>query len=312
MPLVFPSLYTSIGLNLPPAFTKKPMPHPGYREGVNMMQRQRFHAVVLGVVLCGINGCQSSKSTADKDAAHGPHTMGPATIMPGLGNHHHPVSTKNAEAQRFFDQGLTLTYAFNHDEAIRSYKRAGQLDPKLAMAWWGVALALGPNYNVDVDPPREREAYEAIQKALKMPASATERAYIEALSHRYSNDPKADLHKLSVDYSNAMRELARRYPDDLDAATLFAESAMDLRPWKLWSADHKPAEGTPEIVATLESVLRRDPNHVGALHLYIHAVEASDQPERALQAADILPKGCPGAGHLVHMPAHIYARTGDY
>jgi tetratricopeptide (TPR) repeat protein len=238
----------------------------------------------------------------------------PATLMSGLGSLHHPVSTKNEEAQRFFDQGFRMIYGFNHEEAVRSFQRAAEIDPSLAMAWWGVAIALGPNINLDVDPDREKAAYAAIQKALALAknASENERAYIEALAKRYSNDPKADLKKLAVDYKNAMGALVKTYPDDLDAATLYAESAMDLRPWQLWTADGKPAEGTEEIVATLESVLLHNPNHPGAIHYYIHAVEASPHPERALVYAPKLPTLMPMAGHLVHMPAHIYERVGDY
>src|ERR1044072_6532747 len=238
----------------------------------------------------------------------------PATQMSGMGTHHHPVSTTNAEAQKFFEQGLSFVFAFNHNEAIRSFKRAAELDPQLAMAHWGVALALGPNINSDVDPEREKAAYEAVQISVSLAAKASEneRAYIAALARRYSIDPKADLKQLAVDYKNAMGEVVRRYPDDLDAATLYAESAMNLRPWKFWTADGKPAEGTEEIVATLESVLRRDPNHIGAIHCYIHAVEASPTPERGLAYAARLAPQVPAAGHLVHMPAHIYVRTGDY
>ena len=238
----------------------------------------------------------------------------PATLMTGLGSLHHPVATSKPEAQRFFDQGLALVYAFNHDEAVRSFKRAAELDGQMAMAHWGMALALGPNINLDVDPEREKAAYEAIQRALTLSARApeNERAYIEALAKRYSTDPKADLKKLAEDYKNAMGELVKRYPDDLDAATLYAESAMDLRPWQLWTAAGNPAAGTEEIVAVLESVLRRDPNHPGAIHYYIHTVEASPNPERALVYAAKLGQLMPAAGHLVHMPAHIYARTGDY
>lgn len=238
----------------------------------------------------------------------------PATHVAGMGSHHHAVSTTNPEAQKFFDQGMRFVFAFNHDEAIRSFKRAAELDPQLAMAHWGIALALGPNINLDVDPEREKAAYEAAQKAhlLKSKASEHERAYIDALVTRYSIDPKADLKKLAIDYKNAMAEVVKRYPDDLDAATLYAESAMNLRPWKFWATDGKPAEGTEEIVATLESVLRRDPNHIGAIHYYIHAVEASNTPERALAYAPQLPTLVPAAGHLVHMPSHVYARTGDY
>jgi tetratricopeptide (TPR) repeat protein len=197
------------------------------------------------------------------------------------------VSTTNVEAQRFFDQGLSLVFAFNHDEAVRSFKRALELDPQLAMAWWGIALALGPNINMDVDLAHEQAAVDAAQKALSLARNKPEieRAYIEALSKRYSVDPKADLKKLALDYKNAMGELVKKYPDDLDAAVLYAESAMDLRPWKLWTADGKPAEGTEEIIAVLESVLRRNPNHAGAIHYYIHTVEASPNPERALAYA---------------------------
>ena len=235
-------------------------------------------------------------------------------LMPGLGDVHHPVSTTNPKAQQFFDQGLKLVYGFNHDEARRSFQRAAELDPKLAMAWWGVALTLGPNYNLPVDPEREKAAYDAIQHALALQdnASDPERGYINALAARYSNDPHADLHALDVAYKDAMAKLVAHYPDDLDAVTLYAESLMNLNPWKLWTADGRPAEGTEEIVVTLESVLKRDPNHLGANHYYIHAVEASPNPERALPSAERLAKLAPAAGHLVHMPAHIYARVGDH
>jgi tetratricopeptide (TPR) repeat protein len=235
-------------------------------------------------------------------------------LLPGLGEVHHPVSTKNREAQQFFDQGFKLVFGFNHDEARRSFQRAADLDPKLAMAWWGVALTLGPNYNLPVDPEREKAGYDAAQRAvaLKSNASEAERAYIDAVAVRYSNDPKADLHQLDVTYKDAMSKLAARYPDDLDAVTLYAESAMNLNPWHLWTAAGKPAEGTEEIVWVLESVLKRDPNHLGANHYYIHAVEASPHPERALPSAARLEKLASAAGHLVHMPAHIYARVGDH
>ena len=238
----------------------------------------------------------------------------PPGLMPGMGSLHHPVSTTNAEAQKFFDQGLSFVYAFNHDEAVRSFKRAADLDPGMAMAHWGIALALGPNINLDVDPEREKAAYDSVQKALSMVTKVpeNERAYVEALAKRYSIDPKADLKRLAVDYKNAMGELVKRFPDDLDAATLFAESAMDLRPWQLWTADGKPAEGTEEIISVLESVLRRNPNHVGAIHYYVHAVEASPNPERALAYAPKLTTLMPAAGHIVHMPAHIFQRTGNY
>ena len=235
-------------------------------------------------------------------------------LLPGLGEVHHPVATKNSQAQQFFDQGLKLVFGFNHDEARKSFQRAAELDPKLAMAWWGVSLTLGPNYNLPVDPEREKAGYDAAQRAvaLKPNASESERAYIDAVAVRYSNDPRADLHQLDVTYKDAMSKLAARYPDDLDAVTLYAESAMNLNPWHLWTADGKPAEGTEEIVRVLESVLKRDPNHLGANHYYIHAVEASSHPERALPSAARLEKLAPAEGHLAHMPAHIYARVGDH
>lgn len=237
----------------------------------------------------------------------------PASLATGLGDVHHRVTTGSAEAQKFFDQGLAYIYAFNHEEAVRSFKRAAELDPQLAMARWGIALALGSNYNLQADAPQLKEAYANVREALVLAAqaSAPERAYIEALAKRYSADPQADLQKLAADYRQAMRELVRSYPNDLDAATLYAESMMNLRPWKLW-VDGKPAEGTEEIVATLESVLKRDPRHTGANHYYIHAVEASPNPERALPSAKRLGRLAPSAGHLVHMPSHIYIRTGDY
>src|SRR5437764_1518722 len=249
----------------------------------------------------------SIANASDKDK-HAP------VLMAGLGEVHHPVSTKNSQAQQFFDQGLKLVFGFNHDEARKSFQRAAELDPKLAMAWWGVSLTLGPNYNLPVDPEREKAGYDAAQRAvaLKPNASESERAYIDAVALRYSNDPGADLHQLDVTYKDAMSKLAARYPDDLDAVTLYAESAMNLNPWHLWTADGKPAEGTEEIVRVLESVLKRDPNHLGANHYYIHAVEASPHPVRALPSAARLEKLAPAGGHLAHMPSHIYARVGDH
>jgi len=238
----------------------------------------------------------------------------PVTLMPGLGNLHHPVSTTSPEAQQFFDQGLRLVYAFNHEEAERSFRRAVELDPNLAMGWWGIALAVGPNYNMPVDPEHEKTAEYAIEKAkaLDTDAPQVEKDYIDAMARRFSGAASPDYHQLDRDYSQAMRELSHKYPDDLDAATLFADSLMNLRPWKLWNADGTPAEGTNEIVATLEGVLRRDPHHMGAMHFYMHAVEASPHPERALPYADEIAALAPAAGHLVHMPAHIYERTGNY
>ena len=238
----------------------------------------------------------------------------PATLMTGLGDLHHPVSTSNPQAQQFFDQGLRLIYAFNHDEAGHSFQRAAELDSRLAMAYWGIAEAVGPNYNDPASDDRFKAAHDAIQKAIEREsgASAIEKAYIEAMAKRFPADPKADRRKAAEDYRDAMRELVKQYPDDLDAATLFAESGMTLHPWGLWHPDGSPEAGTEEIVSTLESVIRRDPNHLGAIHYYIHAVEASRSPERALAAANRLASLAPAAGHIVHMPAHVYIRTGDY
>jgi tetratricopeptide (TPR) repeat protein len=263
---------------------------------------QNFLCPAIVCLVMIVSAAQSKDSTV------------PARLMPGLGEVHHPVYTKNREAQQFFDQGLKLVYGFNHDQARKSFQRAAGLDPKLAMAWWGVALTLGPNYNLPVDPEREKAGYDAVQRAraLKTNASEPERAYIDALTARYSNDPKADLHALDLAYKDAMSKLAAHYPDDLDAVTLYAESLMNLHPWELWSPEGKPNEGTEEIVSLLESVLKRDPNHIGANHYYIHAMEASPHPERALPSAARLEKLAPAAGHLVHMPAHIYARVGDH
>jgi tetratricopeptide (TPR) repeat protein len=256
--------------------------------------------------------CLSVPSIAQDHTSHS--QSKPASLMSGVGNVHHPVSTNNPEAQKFFDQGLRLIYAFNHDEAARSFQRATELDARLAIAYWGIAEAVGPNYNDPASEDRFKQAHEAIQKAVDLSANASpsERAYIQAMAKRFPADPKADLRKAAEDYHDAMREVSKKYPDDLDAATLFAESGMNLHPWGLWHVDGTPEAGTEEIVATLESVIRRDPNHLGALHYYIHATEASSSPERALAGANRLAGLAPSAGHIVHMPAHVYIRTGDY
>jgi len=261
--------------------------------------------VVLVFALCAPGFAQEHEHAAKAK---------PATMMAGFGSWHHPVSTKNAQAQAFFDQGLRLIYAFNHDEAARSFERAAELDPKLAMAYWGVAEAVGPNYNDPANEDRFVQAHAAIEQALTLGADASpgDQAYIAALAKRFPADPKSDLRAAAEEYRDAMRELTKTYPDDLDAATLFAEAGMNLHPWGLWHVDGAPEEGTEEVVATLESVIRREPNHLGAIHYYIHAVEASHSPERALAGANRLAQLAPAAGHIVHMPAHIYIRTGDY
>lgn len=252
--------------------------------------------------------------TAHAQHGHTPPPSTPAPALPGVGGLHHPVSTKNEEAQRFFDQGLNLSFAFNHDEAFRAFQRAGELDPQMAMASWGMALVLGPNINLPTDEARSKQAFDLVQKALKQAAKGpeNEKAYVQALTKRYSADPKADRAVLDRAYHEAMGALSRRYPDDLDAATLYAEAGMDLRPWQYWLPGGKPNEGTVEIIDVLQSVLRRNPDHIGANHLLIHAVEASPHPELALGAARRLEGAAPNAGHLVHMPSHIYARVGDH
>ena len=262
-------------------------------------------SVVLILVL-------SAAAFAQDHAAH--HATKPVSLVSGLSDLHHPVSTRNSQAQAFFDQGLRFIYAFNHDEAARSFQHAGELDPKLAMAWWGVAEAIGPNYNDPADDERFVKAHAAIQRAADLSgnASPSEKAYINAMAKRFPADPKADRRKAAEDYHDAMREVSKNFPDDPDAATLFAEAGMNLHPWGLWHADGNPEEGTLEIVSTLESVIARNPNHLGAIHYYIHSVEASPHPERALAAASRLPSLAPAAGHIVHMPAHVYIRTGDY
>ena len=238
----------------------------------------------------------------------------PAVLMSGLGDLQHPVTTNNAQAQQFFDQGLRLIYAFNHDEAARSFARAAELDPKLAMAYWGIAEAVGPNYNDPASDERFAQAHQAVQTAVDLSPNATpsEKAYIKAMALRFPANNTADRRKAAEAYHDAMRELVKQYPDDLDAATLFAESGMNLKPWGLWHPDGTPEAGTEEIQLTLESVLKRDPNHMGAVHYYIHTVEASPNPERALAGANKLASLAPAAGHIVHMPAHVYIRTGDY
>jgi tetratricopeptide (TPR) repeat protein len=238
----------------------------------------------------------------------------PAAVLPGLGSYHHPIATPSVEAQRFFDQGLTLVYAFNHEEALRSFLQAAALDPKSPMPVWGVALSVGPNYNLDINAERERVAYRALEEARRLAAGAPEkeRVYVEALSRRYSAGEHPDLRALNEDYRSAMRELTRRYPDDPDAATLYAESIMVLHPWTLWTSGGTPTEDTPELLEVLQAVLRQNPRHPGANHFYIHALEASPHPEAALASAHLLETLIPAAGHLLHMASHIYVRLGDY
>jgi tetratricopeptide (TPR) repeat protein len=232
-----------------------------------------------------------------------------------LGDHHHKISASNDQTQMYFDQGVKLLFGFNHAEAIRSFREAARLDPNCAMCWWGVAFALGPNINLPMPPDAVAPAWAALQKAKALEASASpeERDWIEALAARYSDDPKADRAKLDEAFAQSMAKLWHDHSDDLDAGTFYAEAMMDTQPWNYWEADGKtPHSHGAEIVSTLEEIIKREPNHPGALHLYIHAVEASTTPERAEAAADRLEPMMPDAGHIVHMPSHIYFRVGRY
>jgi hypothetical protein len=214
----------------------------------------------------------------------------PAPLFDGLGKHHHPVTTTSTLAQRYFDQGLILLYGFNHPEAIRSFRAAAQVDSDCAMAWWGVAYGLGPNINAAMEDSAVPQAWDALQRALakREHASPAERAYIDALAKRYTPKPVADRSSLDLAYANAMREVTKAYPDDLDAAVLFVEALMDTTPWDYWNEDKTAKAETREFLAVLERVIRRDPDHSGAHHFYIHAVESGPQPAWGIPSADRL------------------------
>lgn len=281
-------------------------------------------------ILCGVlAGCAGDPADPPRPAVepapaahHGPGAPaapGTATVslFDDLGGHHRAITTTSAEAQRFFDQGLRLAYAFNLEEAQRSFEEAARRDPGCASCFWGVALTLGPHINFPAQAERTRAAQRAAESARRVAGRATpvERALIEALAVRYSDPPPADAEgqrRLDQAYADAMREVARRFPYDLDVAALSAEAMMNLRPWDLWTPDGRPQPGIGEILAVLERVLARDPAHPGANHYYIHAVEASPHPEKALGAAERLGGLMPGAAHLVHMPSHVYMRVGRY
>jgi len=260
---------------------------------------------ILALICAVLAGCKSG-SEAVSGAESTP-------LYDDLGTHHHTI-TASAEAQKYFDQGLRLVYAFNHDEAIASFKEGARRDANCGMCWWGVALALGPNINLPMDPRSVPDASDATQKAaaLAPKLSPVERDYIAAIARRYAAQPVDNRAGLDSAYAGAMKDVASKYPDDLDAATLYAESLMDLQPWNYWTVGGEPKGAIKDIVATLERVLAKDPNHPGACHYYIHAVEASLEPEKALPCADRLAQLMPGAGHIVHMPAHIYMRVGRY
>ncbi|HVU17122.1 MAG TPA: hypothetical protein VHD32_09355 [Candidatus Didemnitutus sp.] len=268
-----------------------------------MKTRLTLLAALLGPVLAIVS--QSADTTAER----------PWPLIDGLGDHTHPITTSSPEAQKYFDQGLRLLFGFNHGGAIRSFQVAERLDPDCAMAHWGVALANGPHINVPmVPPPAAAAAWDEITKArgLAAHASPLEQALIEALSHRYANPQPDDRSALDLAYADAMRKVWQAYPHDADTGVLFAEAMMDLRPWDQWTPEGKAQPGTDEILATLDAVLKLDLQHPFANHLYIHAVEASPHPERALPAADRLLNLQPGLAHNVHMPSHIYIRVGRW
>jgi tetratricopeptide (TPR) repeat protein len=277
-----------------------------------MDPRPLFRLVWILALVVGCSGQPGSH------AQHGgPAPTGAVTpvLFDDLGTYHRAITTASPRAQAYFDQGLRLVYGFNHYEAQAAFREAARLDPTCAMCAWGVALTHGSNYNSPTDAERERAALAAVTQARTLVAvrgTEPERALIAALAARHSASPAADRAALDRAYADAMREVSRRFPADLDAATLFADALMNLRPWSLWMPDGKPQPGTEEIVATLERVLAADPRHPGANHLYIHAVEASPDPRRAEAAADRLLGLMPGAGHMVHMPSHIYYRIGRY
>jgi len=269
------------------------------------MGKKNVWILVASLITATLIGCQNESS--DENGRIAP-------LLSGMGDHHHAITTDDAMAQRFFDQGLALAYGFNHKEAERSFREVARLDPECAMAYWGIALVLGPNINAAMDEAEVANAFTAIQKALELAtnASAKEQAYINALAKRYAPQPVADRKPLDEAYAQAMKEVAQRYPDDPDAAALAAEALMDLHPWDFWERDGQPKSWTSEIIALLETGLQQWPNHPGFNHFYIHTIEASNEPERAMASADRLQTLVPGAGHLVHMPAHIYIRTGRY
>lgn len=238
-----------------------------------------------------------------------------APLFDGLEGLDFKISTGDTLVQRYVNQGLMLAYGFNHAEAARSFFQATRLDPECAMAWWGYAYVLGPNYNGGMDPGNYERAFEAIQTALSHSKSATvlEQDLIAALAHRYVAEPVADRSELDISYATAMGEVYHKYPNNPDIGALYGEALMDLHPWDLWQKDGEPKAWTPEIVEVLTSVIDQFPRHAGAHHFYIHAVEASPSPELGMASSALFDEGLvPGAGHLIHMPSHIYIRTGDY
>ncbi|WP_026735483.1 tetratricopeptide repeat protein [Fischerella sp. PCC 9605] len=273
----------------------------------------RFKHITLALVLSTTLKLPACMGDLMAQSQSSPHHAATVPLFENIGNLQHPISTRNPLAQRYFNQGLTLAYGFNHAEAFRSFKQAAQLDPNCAMCYWGMAYVLGPNINAAMEDKDVPTAWDAIQKAIALSQHANEKeqAYIQALAKRYAPEPVKDRSALNLAYAKAMRDVAQRYPTDPDAITLFAEALMDTTPWDYWQKDGTPKPEGAEIISTLESVLKRHPNHLGALHLYIHAVE-SKRPELAVEAADRLRALNIQTGHLVHMPAHIYIRVGRY
>jgi len=273
---------------------------------------------ILLLAACGKDDEQAKTMSASERMALVEEAGAP--LFDGLGEHHHPITTNHPGAQKYFDQGLVISFAFNHAESIRSFQAAQRLDESCAMCFWGEALATGPNINVTsngkaIMSDEERlSAFAALQKALELKEGATplEQSLIEALATRYNGDPSTPREPLDLAYADAMRDLAARYPDNDDVQSLFAEALMNTMPWDYWLDGENPRPRTAEVISALETVLARASEHPLALHLYIHAVEASSKPERAEEAADALAGLVPGAGHLVHMPAHIYWRVGRY
>ena len=271
-------------------------------------------ALSIACIVVQVQAGSSHKHNGQKDSAGRlESTDEPAPRLLNLGPHTFPVSTKNKQAQLFMNQGLNLAYGFNHAEAGHAFREAARLDPDLGMAYWGQALVLGPNINAMMDPAEEQQALELVQKAVSLIPSATQReqALIRALEKRYTGKPE-DRSANNQAYAAAMKSAHQRFPDDLDIAMLYVESMMDLRPWGYWMPDGRPYEGTPEIVAITEEVMRKNPKHPGALHMYIHLIEPTSTPERAEKAADTLLTLMPDAGHAVHMASHIYQRVGRY
>lgn len=281
------------------------------------MHRISTGSAALILALAGSALAQESGMVAmhtDKDLRETTRQGQLSPKLHNLGKHSRKTSTTNPQAQKYFDQGLVLSYAFNHAEAVRSFKEVQRLDPECAMSYWGEAYALGPNINAPMDESAVSPAWEAIQKAIakKPGATETERAMIDALATRYSPDPKADRAALDKAYAAAMQALAKRSPTDADILSIAAESVMDTDPWNYWTNDGNPRPYTRDVIALIEKAIALNADHPLALHLHIHALEASQEADRAVTSGERLLNVAPGAGHLVHMPSHIFFRVGRY